>query len=219
MDAKATQSYSRARYYDPTAGRFLSEDPIGYRGGPDKYLYVRNRSLLFGDPSGRCPCDHKYWTNMGDPNNPIWNRIGMLGRGLGNMGIAAAKITFAGGIEYASGGLATPLAIYAGVSSAGNITAGAVQIMGAFMPNTCEMNKAADTAGAVTTVSGFLTLASGGDLETAARRAGWEGVATGAFQAGLLGESTKVHDAYDMGMSASDALKKKSADKGECGCP
>jgi hypothetical protein len=25
-------SYYRARYYDPTAGRFLSEDPIRFRG-------------------------------------------------------------------------------------------------------------------------------------------------------------------------------------------
>lgn len=35
---KAT--YYRARYYNPTTGRFLSEDPAGFLGGINKYAYV-----------------------------------------------------------------------------------------------------------------------------------------------------------------------------------
>jgi RHS repeat-associated protein len=42
----------RARYYDPTAGRFLSEDPLGFKAGVDFYRYVRNQPVNFADPSG-----------------------------------------------------------------------------------------------------------------------------------------------------------------------
>jgi RHS repeat-associated protein len=35
--------YYRARYYGPKIGRFISEDPISYRGGIDLYAYVGSR--------------------------------------------------------------------------------------------------------------------------------------------------------------------------------
>ena len=42
----------RARYYDPVMGRFLSEDPIGFKGGDfNKNRYVGNNSLNHLDPS------------------------------------------------------------------------------------------------------------------------------------------------------------------------
>ena len=45
--------YYRARYYDPTVGRFLSEDPIGLLSGDHNlYRYVLNAPLNFRDPSG-----------------------------------------------------------------------------------------------------------------------------------------------------------------------
>jgi RHS repeat-associated protein len=44
--------YYRARYYDPKAGRFLSEDPIGIAGGIDLYAYARNNPVKFMDPMG-----------------------------------------------------------------------------------------------------------------------------------------------------------------------
>ena len=34
--------YCRARYYEPVLGRFISEDPIGFRGGLNLYAYVSN---------------------------------------------------------------------------------------------------------------------------------------------------------------------------------
>jgi RHS repeat-associated protein len=46
-------SYYRARYYDPTIGRFVSEDPIRFRTGIDFYSYVRNRPTGLRDPKGR----------------------------------------------------------------------------------------------------------------------------------------------------------------------
>jgi RHS repeat-associated protein len=48
------KSYYRARYYDPGAGRFLNEDPIGFNGGDtDLYRYTRNDPVILQDPFGR----------------------------------------------------------------------------------------------------------------------------------------------------------------------
>lgn len=46
----------RARYYDPSTGRFLNEDPIGFRGGSvNLYVYTYNSPPNFADPSGNIP--------------------------------------------------------------------------------------------------------------------------------------------------------------------
>jgi RHS repeat-associated protein len=46
-------SYNRARYYDPSTGRFASEDPKEFYGGDaDLYRYVWNESTNDRDPSG-----------------------------------------------------------------------------------------------------------------------------------------------------------------------
>jgi RHS repeat-associated protein len=49
--------FYRARYYKPTFGRFISEDPIGFPGGPDPnlYAYVANGPTMFADPLGLDP--------------------------------------------------------------------------------------------------------------------------------------------------------------------
>jgi RHS repeat-associated protein len=45
--------YHGARYYDPSAGRFLSEDPIGFKGGDTNfYRYVENNPVKHTDPKG-----------------------------------------------------------------------------------------------------------------------------------------------------------------------
>ena len=48
----ASSSYYRARYYDQTTGRFLSEDPIRPDDGVDLYIYVSNNPVSFTDPLG-----------------------------------------------------------------------------------------------------------------------------------------------------------------------
>jgi RHS repeat-associated protein len=53
-DAETGLYYYRARYYDPVAGRFLGEDPIRFKAGTNFYKYVKNNSLRFRDPSGKC---------------------------------------------------------------------------------------------------------------------------------------------------------------------
>jgi RHS repeat-associated protein len=44
--------FYRARYYNPTLGRFISEDPIGFRGGINFYAYVGNNPISRRDPFG-----------------------------------------------------------------------------------------------------------------------------------------------------------------------
>jgi len=43
--------YFRTRYYDPAAGRYLSED-VGWRGDVNLYRYVNNNPLWSADPFG-----------------------------------------------------------------------------------------------------------------------------------------------------------------------
>ena len=52
MDEGNGLFYMRARYYDPSTGRFISKDPIGWAGGLNLYGYVGGNPVNFVDPSG-----------------------------------------------------------------------------------------------------------------------------------------------------------------------
>ena len=64
FDSETGLYYYRARYYDPSVGRFLSEDPLRWRSGtPDFYPYAFNNPVLLVDPFGlRCSCDYSIST-------------------------------------------------------------------------------------------------------------------------------------------------------------
>jgi RHS repeat-associated protein len=51
----ASPYYYRARYYDPSAGRFVSEDPIGFVLGTNFYRYAVNSPTTLIDPTGLAP--------------------------------------------------------------------------------------------------------------------------------------------------------------------
>jgi RHS repeat-associated protein len=44
--------YLQQRYYDPAAGRFISPDPSGFRGGLNLYTYASNNPIGGVDPTG-----------------------------------------------------------------------------------------------------------------------------------------------------------------------
>jgi RHS repeat-associated protein len=67
-DKEAGLYYYRARYYDTIAGRFISKDPIGFRGGINLYAYVDS----VGEPS----VDTNLYAYTG--NNPV-NLVDELG--------------------------------------------------------------------------------------------------------------------------------------------
>jgi RHS repeat-associated protein len=58
LDLETGILYYRARYFDPTAGRFITEDPTGFGSGDaNLYRYVFNNPIVFIDPTGRkCAC-------------------------------------------------------------------------------------------------------------------------------------------------------------------
>jgi RHS repeat-associated protein len=53
FDAETGLYYNRARYLDPTTGRWTTQDPLGFAAGDaNLYRYVGNRPTLATDPSG-----------------------------------------------------------------------------------------------------------------------------------------------------------------------
>ena len=71
------------RYYDPSAGRWLTRDPIGYAGGSNLYGYVSGDPVNNVDPSGLAQVQVKYWTIPG---------LSDVGVGLGHTDIYHAYI-------------------------------------------------------------------------------------------------------------------------------
>ena len=67
FDEETGLYYYRARYYDPTNGRFISYDPISFGGGDvNLYRYVGNSPANYTDPTGR---------NADEIRNPILDII------------------------------------------------------------------------------------------------------------------------------------------------
>ena len=52
FDKETGLYYYRNRYYDPTIGRFITQDPMGMVDGPNPYTYVGNNPVNFIDPWG-----------------------------------------------------------------------------------------------------------------------------------------------------------------------
>ena len=63
-DSETGLYYFRARYLDSKIGRFISEDPIGFKAGVNFYAYVSNNPLSKTDPFGLvecCDCPSQAW--------------------------------------------------------------------------------------------------------------------------------------------------------------
>jgi len=56
MPISSTAYYYRARFYNATTGRFISEDPLGLASGDvNFYRYVLNSPISSGDPRSLFP--------------------------------------------------------------------------------------------------------------------------------------------------------------------
>ena len=68
--------YYRNRIMDPATGRFISEDPLGFIDGPNRYLYVGNNPLYWLDPFGLEDSAYDIYKCFGESvGTPIWNDI------------------------------------------------------------------------------------------------------------------------------------------------
>jgi len=75
-DQETGLQYNRARYYDARAGRWISEDPIGFAAGDANLSrYVGNGTTNYADPTGR---DRRrvvwfshVWIELRDPNGNV----------------------------------------------------------------------------------------------------------------------------------------------------
>ena len=55
FDTETGLYFDRARYYDPSSGKFETEDPIGFDAGNNFYAYVQNGPTNVADPFGLQP--------------------------------------------------------------------------------------------------------------------------------------------------------------------
>jgi len=118
---------SAARYYDPVAGRWLTRDPIGYRGGLNLYGYCNNDPVNAVDPEGH------FWhiligAGIGAVGGGVMNCIAH-GWSWSNFGDGAWKGALIGAVGAATGGACAEAAVMAlGLegTAAGAVVAGVV---------------------------------------------------------------------------------------------
>jgi RHS repeat-associated protein len=72
FDGSSGLYYFRARWYDSVKGRFISEDPIGFKGGLNLYRYADGNSINWNDPTGlrTFSCTKPLDVFQGFPNFP-----------------------------------------------------------------------------------------------------------------------------------------------------
>ncbi|MDR2306500.1 MAG: RHS domain-containing protein [Paucimonas sp.] len=72
-DHETNLHYNRYRYYDLRAGRFICQDPVGYLGGLNLYVYGKN-PISWVDPRGLsnqevCELSHEWGPAQATPDN------------------------------------------------------------------------------------------------------------------------------------------------------
>jgi RHS repeat-associated protein len=157
-DGETGQYYYRARYYDPTVGRFINEDPLGFGAGDTNiYRYVGNSPTNAVDPSGLESCG-----SGGEPPS-LLNRIFGGLRVIGGAFQAAGGVALAGAGTAGTAGIGTVPAVVAG----GLITArGADDIQAGLRQIWTGQNTNSLTYDGVNNLTGNPTLAGAVDFGT-----------------------------------------------------
>jgi uncharacterized protein RhaS with RHS repeats len=161
--------YHRARYYDPQARQFISEDPIGLGGGINLYAYVGNNPINSTDPSGTCE-----------------TLKGCINIAMDAVGAVAEDVAFAGELVLADVGdwieLPRDPGCVAQWTTAGAAIGTTVGMVGGAVGVGVAGGAAAGTAGSVVPVLG-----TGAGLVSGAVAGGAVGAAKGGVEGGLIG--------------------------------
>ncbi|MNO62610.1 tRNA(Glu)-specific nuclease WapA precursor [compost metagenome] len=128
-DFTSSNTYARARYYEPEIGRFISEDT--YKGQIDNplslnlYTYVHNNPLSYSDPTG-------HWVHIvvgalvgaviGGGGNALTQYLASGKIDWGEVAINAASGSISGAIAATGIGLIGQMAINAGISGVNSAT-------------------------------------------------------------------------------------------------
>ncbi|MFZ0563339.1 MAG: RHS repeat-associated core domain-containing protein [Terriglobales bacterium] len=103
FDPETQLNFYRARYYDNSTGRFISEDPSQFDAGDDFYVYVKNNPLIWIDPLGLVQCTydiaaHHLHCVSNDGNQSYDTSRARSGRGLCMNNVACVQKTNQGPI-------------------------------------------------------------------------------------------------------------------------
>jgi RHS repeat-associated protein len=176
FDQETSNYHDGARYYSPSAGRFISQDPIGFAGGDaNTYRYVGNGPTDAIDPSG---LDDSDWYIGGYANPLNWFPAGVpegTVQGLGH-GTAMVANAFTGGFigplnNYVDQTIAENGGAYGVANVGANVSAFAVSLIegyGAYKAGVGAINTGANAirSGVAITRGGRAALAGIGTVRT-----------------------------------------------------
>jgi len=163
-DAALDLDYDWARFYAPSDGRFINQDPMQFAAGVSNlYCYVGNDPTNAIDPSGLRKLFGQEWVWPWDPN-ASWN----LKQGVKQYAGAAAQM-YVGTTAGAAGGMTSGAlkgAVIGGVTG-GPVGVGPVALGGL------------TSGGIAGAVNGFLNAAEGDDIREVAKKSFYEGLGIG----------------------------------------
>lgn len=110
--------YNRFRYYDPTAGRYISPDPLTFLAGNHFYAYVGNNPITQVDPLGL------FWRAVAS-----FAAAAVVGVAVGMAVVALAPLVLGVAAATAAAVAVTSVAIVAGGAAAGAVGYGAYEAL------------------------------------------------------------------------------------------
>ncbi|MGA8740146.1 MAG: RHS repeat-associated core domain-containing protein [Terracidiphilus sp.] len=189
--------YYRARYYNPSLGRFLSEDPAEFIDGPNLYTYAGDDPLSFVDPLGTDKC--------------AGNQSGGNGNVLSPRALSLIKAGSDVGLSFVS--TASNLAqgkLYGAYSSTMGMMAADAKLYGV-IENTEQSREAGEVTSqlfnSLSTASGITTAALTNDLGKADLASDAEGAVLAFKDVTNFGKSGKLLDSSGQGADLAQGIE------------